>query len=103
MSIYYKLIDALEDLFLSLVPQKSILAADADKWITIGSGKNDLGERTGRHVKIDEHGNIVGGSLPKSAKGKSITSWWKSSSKSSSSSKAESVINNSAGAKSNRT
>lgn len=48
-------------------------AFDEDRWITVKKSKN--GE--GRKVKIDEDGNIVGGSIPRSAKGKSIKSWWK--------------------------
>lgn len=44
-----------------------LTAADDDRWITLGGGEKDTGEHKGRHVKIDEQGNIVGGSIPKSA------------------------------------
>lgn len=60
-------------------PKKRLTARDKDRWVTLGGGEKDTGERSGRHVKIDEHGNIVGGAVPKSAQGKSITNWWKSS------------------------
>lgn len=76
--ILYKFICALEPVFEAL--QRRGLYAQDDRWITLGGGKeNEWGESTGRHVKIDEQGNIVGGALPKSAQGKSVRSWWKSS------------------------
>jgi hypothetical protein len=52
-------------------------AHDADHWITTGGGENEYGEHSGRHIKIDDDGNIVGGAVPKSAQGKNIKSWWK--------------------------
>lgn len=45
---------------------------DEDRWITVGGGESDNGEHGGRHVKIDEHGNIVGGSIPRAMQGKNI-------------------------------
>lgn len=56
----------------------SMFTTDANRWITIGGGENEYGEGKGRHVEIDENGNIVAGAVPKSAQGKSIRSWWKS-------------------------
>lgn len=76
-SLIYKAVCKIADL-LEFYLSHSSYATDADRWITIGAGKNDWNESTGRHVKIDEHGNIVGGSVPKSAQGKPINSWWKS-------------------------
>lgn len=64
----------------ALLSIKSLLPLsvhDDDRWITIGSHENEYGEHTGRHVKIDEHGNIVGGSVPKSMQGKNIKSAFK--------------------------
>jgi hypothetical protein len=49
-------------------------AMDEDRWITT---KKKSEEGHGRHIKIDEHGNIVGGAVPKSAQGKPVGSWWK--------------------------
>ncbi len=52
-----------------------------EHWITIhphGKGANANGEdMPGRHVLIDGDGRIVGGAVPKSAQGKSISNWWK--------------------------
>ena len=56
--------------------------AAGERWITIHPhGKDYVNPETGssdyRHVLIDDSGNIVGGSIPKEAHGKPITSWWK--------------------------
>lgn len=45
---------------------------DDDRWITIHPNNG-----TGRKVKIDENGNIVGGSIPKSSHGENIHTWAK--------------------------
>lgn len=74
----YKTICAIQELIESS-SQIKISAFDDDRWVTLGGGKNEWGEGTGRHIKIDEHGNVVGGSIPKSAQGKPINSWWKNS------------------------
>lgn len=51
----------------------SYAADKGERWITIGGGENsETGEGTGRSVKIDKDGNIIGGAVPKSMQGKSL-------------------------------
>ncbi len=50
------------------------LDAEGERWVTVHPNGE---EHAGRHVKIDSNGNIIGGSLPRSAQGKHITGWWK--------------------------
>jgi phage-related protein, HI1409 family len=60
----------------SLPPANPLNTAfDEDRWITIKKSE----EGNGRKIKIDEKGNITGGSVPKSAQGKPIGSWWQGS------------------------
>lgn len=47
---------------------------DADRWVTL---KKRSEGGSPRHIKIDEHGNIIGGAVPRTARGKPINSWWK--------------------------
>ena len=52
---------------------------EGEHWITIhGAGQNEeTGGQNYRRILIDSSGRIIGGSLPKEAQGKHITSWWK--------------------------
>ena len=50
--------------------RKELKAMD-DKWVTINKGESE--ESTGRKVKLDDNGNIIGGDLPKSMQGKPIS------------------------------
>lgn len=59
-----------------------IIKSVGEHWITIHPHGKDYvnpvtGEKDYRRVLIDSSGRIVGGSIPKEAHGKHITSWWK--------------------------
>lgn len=51
-----------------LLLRRMALRCDVDKWVTIGGE----GESKGRHVKLNEKGEIVGGDLPRQTHGKTI-------------------------------